>query len=64
MMASLYTFENIYRTKEVKEFKVYGRFEGDDWVHILKKIINAHDEQSTTTLKKGGLNGDPERVFV
>jgi len=36
---------DIIATKEVKEFKVYGTFEGNDWIEILRKVVNAHDEQ-------------------
>ena len=28
-----------------EEINIYGSFQGDDWVHILKKVINAYDKQ-------------------
>jgi hypothetical protein len=36
---------DVIATKDVEEIKIYGSFEGNDWVHILKKIINAYDKQ-------------------
>ena len=36
---------DVVATKEVEEINVYGSFQGDDWVHILKKVINTYDKQ-------------------
>ena len=36
---------DIIATKEVEEINIYGSFQGDDWVHILKKVINTYDKQ-------------------
>ena len=36
---------DVIATKEVEEINIYGSFQGDDWVHILKKVINAYDKQ-------------------
>lgn len=36
---------DVVATKEVEQFKIYGSFQGDDWVHILKKVINAYDKE-------------------
>ena len=36
---------DVVATKEVEEINIYGSFQGDDWVHILKKVINTYDKQ-------------------
>jgi len=36
---------DVIATKDVEEIKIYGSFEGNDWVLILKKVINAYDKQ-------------------
>jgi len=36
---------DVIAEKEVEETRIYGSFEGNDWVHILKKVINAYDKQ-------------------
>ena len=36
---------DVISTREVEEFRIYGSFKGNDWVQILKKIINAYDKQ-------------------
>jgi hypothetical protein len=36
---------DVIATKDVEEIKINGSFEGNDWVHILKKVINAYDKQ-------------------
>lgn len=36
---------DVVATKEVEEINIYGTFQGDDWVRILKKVINAYDKK-------------------
>ena len=36
---------NVITTKAVEEIKIYGSFQGDNWLHILKKVVNAYDKQ-------------------
>jgi hypothetical protein len=34
---------DVISSPEVREFKIYGRFEGDNWIQVLRRIINAYD---------------------
>jgi hypothetical protein len=36
---------NVIANQEVREFKIYGKFQGDNWIQVLKRIINSHDKQ-------------------
>jgi hypothetical protein len=38
---------DIIAAQEIEQIRIYGNFEGKDWVHILKKIIHAYDKQLT-----------------
>ena len=36
---------DIIATKEAEEFRVSGNFQGDNWLHILKKIFKTYDKE-------------------
>lgn len=36
---------DIIATKEAEQFRVTGNFQGDNWLHILKKILKTYDKE-------------------
>jgi hypothetical protein len=36
---------DIIASREVEEFKVFGKFQGDNWVDVLLKVLKTYDKQ-------------------
>ena len=36
---------DIIASREVEKFKISGKFQGDNWLHVLLRVLKAYDKQ-------------------
>lgn len=53
---------DIIASREVEKFKIFGKFQGDNWLDILLKVLKTYDKQLKYTLDEKNKRVNIERL--